>query len=161
MGEDNYSISQQFCKFPKAFIGDTYKISWEAKILYIISLDRLQLSKMNYLSDGNSWYDFKHKQCFIFYSLEQVMNDIGCAKQKAIKIRKELNEVGLWEMIDQGHNKPTKIFVKEILPSQVNKKLKYPVTPKREVTPPIITEEKLSVKVMYNNKEVQNIEDLF
>jgi len=61
------------------------------------------------------------------------MKDICCSKPKAVDLRKQLETYGLWEMIDQGKNKPTKIFVKEIIPSQVNNTLRYNVKPKKEV----------------------------
>lgn len=129
------SISRKFFKFPQAFIGDTYKISWEAKILYMLGLNRLQLSKLNYQSDGNSWYDFKFQQCFIFYAIDQVKEDIDCSKKTAIKLRKEL--------VAQGKNKPSRIFVKEIIESQHKvRPLKYTIKPKKEVKPPLIEEGK-------------------
>lgn len=122
--------SQLFAKMPKAFKEITYKgLSSDAKLLYTWGLDRLQLSKLN------EWYDYTHNQEFIFYSVDQVMEDLGCASQKAVKIRKELETWGLWEMIDQGKNKPTKIFIKEIIPSQFsnNKGIRYNVKPQKEV----------------------------
>lgn len=105
----------------------------------MIVLNRVQLSKLINEGDGYSWYDYKFNQCFIFYSVEKVMKEIACAKQKAIKIRKELEEVGLWQMVDQGKNKPTKIFVKEIIESQhKSKALRYMAKPKKEVKPPLL-----------------------
>lgn len=129
---ENQAISEKetqlFAKVPKVFKGCTYKgLSSNAKLLYTWSLDTLQLSKQN------DWYDTTHNQHFIFYSVENVMKDICCSKPKAISLRKELKTHGLWEMIDQVKNKPTKIFVKEIIPSQVNNKLRYNVKPKKEV----------------------------
>ena len=124
MGKE-VSVTQLFAKMPKAFYGDTYKgLSWDAKALYTASLDRLQLSKLNHIQNGG-WFDYTQKKTFIFYSIEHVMLDICCAKQKAIKIRKELVQYGLWQMIDQGANKATKIFVHEIIPSQQSNKLRY------------------------------------
>jgi len=126
--------TQLFAKAPKVFKGCKYKgLSSCAKLLYTWGLDRLQISKLNHESDGSSWYDFNFNQHFIFYSVENVMKDMCCSKPKAVNLRKELEAYGLWEMINQGKNKTTKIFVKEIIPSQVNNKLRYNVKPKKEV----------------------------
>lgn len=119
------SVTQQFAKLPKVFYGDTYKgLSWEAKALYTASLDRLQISKLNHMQNGD-WFDYIKKKPFIFYKVDNIMHDIGCAKQKAINLKKELVAKGLWETIDQGANKSTKIFVTEIIPSQHSSKLRY------------------------------------
>lgn len=126
--------TQLFAKVPKVFKGCKYKgLSSCAKLLYTWGLDRLQISKLNHKSDGSLWYDFNFNQHFIFYSVENVMKDMCCSKPKAISLRKELETYCLWELIDQGKNKPTKIFVKEIIPSQVNNTLKYNRKPKKEV----------------------------
>ncbi|WHY74590.1 replication initiator protein A [Fictibacillus enclensis] len=133
--DKSLSVTQSFVKLPKVFKGNKhYKgLSSDAKIVYSYSLDTLQLSKLNHASDG-TWFDYEHKQHFIFYSVVQVMEDMECGKQKAINIRKELEKYGLWEMKSQGANKPTKIFVNEIIPSQAPKKpLRYTVKPRKEV----------------------------
>lgn len=126
--------TQLFAKIPKVFKGCKYKgLSSCAKLLYTWGLDRLQISKLNHQSDGSSWYDFKYNQHFIFYSVENVMKDMCCSRPKAVNLRKELETHGLWEMLSQGKNKPTKIFVKEIIPSQANNKLRHNVKPRKEV----------------------------
>lgn len=120
--------TQLFAKAPKVFKGDKYKgLSWGAKLLYVWGLDRLQLSIKN------DWYDHAHNKYFILYSVENVMKDMDCSKPKAINLRRELETYGLWMMIPQSKNKPTKIFVEEIIPSQSNNKLRYNVKPKKEV----------------------------
>jgi hypothetical protein len=135
---ENQSVTEKetqlFAKAPKVFKGCKYKgLSAGAKLLYTWGLDRLQISKLNHKFDGSSWYDFTYNQHFIFYSVENVMKDMCCSKPTAISLRKELETFCLWEMIDQGKNKPTKIFVKEIIPSQVNNNLKYNKNLKRKL----------------------------
>lgn len=148
--------TQLFAKVPKVFKGCKYKgLSTSAKLLYTWGLDRLQISKLNHESDGSSWYDFNFNQHFILYSVENVMKDICCSKPKAVNLRKELETYGLWEMIDQGKNKPTKIFVKEIIPSQANNKLRYNVKPKKEVK-----EVGLKSSTSYGNIKVDNNEEV-
>jgi hypothetical protein len=58
---------------------------------------------------------------------------MGCSNKKAIKLRKELEKYGLWEMVSQGANRPTIIFIKELIPSQEpTNKLRYNVKPRQE-----------------------------
>lgn len=134
--DNTLSISQQqtnlFVKLPKIFKGHkVYKgLSDSSILLYCYSLDTLQISKQN------DWYDHTKKEYYILYSIEKIMEDMGCSRQKAIKLRKELEKYGLWEMVSQGANKPTIIFINELIPSQVpKKKLRFNVKPRNEPKP--------------------------
>lgn len=148
--------TQLFAKAPKVFKGCKYKgLSAGAKLLYIWGLDRLQISKLNHESNGSSWYDFNFNQHFIFYSVENVMKDMCCSKPKAINLRKELETYCLWELIDQDKNKPTKIFIKEIIPSQANNKLRHNVKPRKEVK-----EAKLKQTTSNGNIKLDNNEEV-
>ena len=98
-----------FYQIPKTLITD-YKfagISMEAKVLYLLMLDRAALSAKN------EWLDEDGK-VFIYYTLEKIMEDIHCDNQKATKMLKELeSKAGLIERQKQGQGKPTKIYVKD------------------------------------------------
>ena len=69
-----------FYRIPKAlFTDERFKsISAEAKILYGILLDRMSLSRKN------GWLD-EQGRVFIIFTLEEVMEAIGCADQKAMR----------------------------------------------------------------------------
>lgn len=75
-----------FYRIPKAlFTDERFKsISAEAKILYGILLDRMSLSRKN------GWLD-EQGRVFIIFTLEEVMEAIGCADQKATKLLNELD----------------------------------------------------------------------
>ena len=79
-----------FYRIPKAlFTDERFKsISAEAKILYGILLDRMSLSRKN------GWLD-EQGRVFIIFTLEEVMEAIGCADQKATKLLNELDSKGL------------------------------------------------------------------
>lgn len=140
--------TQLFAKVPKVFKGCKYKgLSIGAKLLYTWGLDTLQLSKLN------DWYDTTHNQHYIKYSIEHVMEDMCCSKPTAIRLRKELETFGLWEMLDQGKNHATKIFVKEIIASQINNKLKYNVKPRKEVK---LKQATLNGNIKSDNNEAVN-----
>lgn len=100
-----------FYRIPKVlFTDERFKpISAEAKILYGILLDRMSLSRKNgWLDDSN--------RVFIIYTLEEVMDAIGCADQKATKLLNELeNKAGLIERKRQGLGKPNLIYVKNFV----------------------------------------------
>lgn len=98
-----------FYQFPKAFYrdADLRELSSDAKILYGIMLDRLSLSAIN------NWRD-EDGRVYIYMTLDNVEELMGCAKQKAVSLIKQLNDAGLIEKRRQGVHKPTKIYVKKL-----------------------------------------------
>jgi len=102
-----------FYRIPKVLLtSPQYKsVSMEAKVLYGLMLDRMGLSVRN------SWLDDKSR-VFIYFTLEDSMETMGCGHNKAVKLFADLEHIGLIERKKQGQGKPTKIYVKNfILPS--------------------------------------------
>lgn len=100
-----------FYRVPKVlFTKEKFKqLSAEAKILYGIMLDKLDLSVKN------KWGDEKGR-VYIIYTIEQIMADMNCADQKATKLLDELEKkCGLIERKRQGLGKPNLIFVKNFI----------------------------------------------
>ena len=100
-----------FYRVPKVlFRREQFKqLSAEAKILYGIMLDKLDLSVKN------KWVDEKGR-VYIIYTIEQIMADMNCADQKATKLLDELEKkCGLIERKRQGLGKPNLIFVKNFI----------------------------------------------
>ena len=100
-----------FYRVPKVlFTKEQFKqLSAEAKILYGIMLDKLNLSVKN------KWGDEKGR-VYIIYTIEQIMEDMNCADQKATKLLDELEKkCGLIERKRQGLGKPNLIFVKNFI----------------------------------------------
>lgn len=84
-------------------------ISTDAKLLYGLMLDRMQLSVKN------QWFD-EQGRVFIYFTVNQIMKEMGCASQKAVKLLDELeDEAGLIEREKKGFNKPNRIYVKNFL----------------------------------------------
>lgn len=79
---DQYS----FYKIPKLlFTDERFKnVSVEAKVLYGLMLDRMSLSLKN------QWLDEEGK-AYIYFSLEDIMESLGCSNKKAITIMKDLD----------------------------------------------------------------------
>ena len=101
---DNFT----FYRVPKAlFTIPRYKtLSAEAKILYGLLLDRAALSTRN------GWKD-EQGRIFIYYTVKEVMAEVGCSKQKAIRLLDELeHKADLIRRVKQGLGKPNMIYVK-------------------------------------------------
>jgi len=112
---DQYS----FYKIPKLLFTEEYfkKVSVEAKVLYGLMLDRMSLSMKN------QWFDTEGR-AYIYYSLEDIMDAMGCSNKKAISIMKELDiesGIGLIEKKRQGQGKPTMIYLKQFMIQDVQK----------------------------------------
>ncbi|RKJ72407.1 replication initiator A domain-containing protein, partial [Butyricicoccus sp. 1XD8-22] len=115
----NQAEQYSFYRIPKALFTDSrYKgVSVEAKVLYGLLLDRMSLSARN------EWFD-SNRRVYIYFTLEDALSQMGCGKDKAIKLFKELDVVsgiGLIERKKQGQGKPTRIYVKNfIIPEMTN-----------------------------------------
>ena len=103
---DRYS----FYRVPKALVkADLFqKMSGDAKLLYAVLLDRMSLSIRN------GWQD-NHGNAYIICTIEEVMDSIHCARQKAVKLLDELEqEFRLIERRRQGLGKPNLLYVKDL-----------------------------------------------
>lgn len=132
---DQYS----FYKIPKLLFTDEHfkKVSVEAKVLYGLMLDRMSLSVKNQWLDGEG-------RAYIYYSLEDIMDALGCSNKKAITIMKELDAeagIGLIEKKRQGQGKPTMIYVKQFVIRDVQECKNYT----SEEKPTILEVKKLHV----------------
>lgn len=81
---------EYFLQIPKHFFEDSeYRgMSVHAKLLYGILLDRM------HLSSKNDWFD-EQGEIFIYYSVQKVADALGCCKEKATKVLRELESVKL------------------------------------------------------------------
>ena len=106
----NSARSYNFYLLPKELIDNKAfrEVDYGAKILYSLMLNRASLSAVN----ANDFTD-DNGHIFIIYTIEQVMEDMNCARQKAIKMIQQLHDIGLIEKKRQGLNKPNLIYVKD------------------------------------------------
>ena len=104
-----------FYRIPKVlFTEERFRhISTEAKVLYGLLLDRMSLSAKN------GWQD-KENRVYIIFTIEDIMEAMGCADQKAGKLLHELeSKCRLIERKRQGLGKPNLIYVKNfVTPSE-------------------------------------------
>lgn len=102
-----------FYRIPKLLFTDRryQPVSVEAKVLYGLLLDRMALSARN------GWLDSAGR-VFIYFTLEDAMEQLGCGHGKAVRLFAELDSekgIGLIERKKQGQGKPTKIYVKNFV----------------------------------------------
>ncbi|MCI8409108.1 MAG: replication initiator protein A [Lachnospiraceae bacterium] len=102
-----------FYRVPRLLIKDVrFKgLSSDAKLLYGLMLDRMALSMKN------GWFD-EENRAYIHYTIENVMEDLGCARATCVKVLAELDSkkgIGLIEKKRQGLGKPDIIYVKNFV----------------------------------------------
>lgn len=105
-----------FYRIPRLLIKDERfkSLSSDAKLLYGLMLDRMSLSMKN------GWLDSENR-AYIYYTLEDIMDDLGCAKATCVKIMAELDNkkgIGLIEKKRQGLGRPDMIYVKNFVISE-------------------------------------------
>ena len=96
-----------FFRIPKALFQEQrfQDLSTDAKILYGILLDRMNLSVKN------EWFD-KKGRVFIIFTIEDVKRTLRCADNKATRLLRELEKFGLIERKRRGQGKPCLVYVK-------------------------------------------------
>ncbi len=102
-----------FYRVPKVlFTAECFKeLSCEAKVLYGLMLDRMSLSIKN------RWFD-EEDRVYIIFTIEEIMDLLGCGRQKAVKSLKELDPekgIGLIEKKRLGLGKANVIYVKNFI----------------------------------------------
>ena len=109
-----------FYRVPRLLIKDGHfkGLSSDAKLLYGLMLDRMALSMKN------GWLDDENR-AYIIYTIENIREDLGCSKEKAVKVLAELDAnkgIGLVERIRRGLGKPDIIYVKNFVIQQEGRK---------------------------------------
>ena len=102
-----------FYRIPKLLITapEYKKVTNDAKILYGLMLDRMGLSIKN------GWID-EQNRAYIFFTTNDVMEQMNCCADKATKMFAELDivkGVGLLERKKQGQGKPALVYLKKFV----------------------------------------------
>ena len=112
-----------FIKIPRAFFTDKDRfgmLSNEAKIMYSLLLDRMNLSMKN------GWLD-EHNRVYIIYTIDEIAETMGCGTNPAVRILKELddeNGIGLIHKKRRGFGLPTLIYVKKFFVGESSERKK-------------------------------------
>ena len=106
----------RFFRIPKIlFEKSCFKaLSCESKLLYGLMLDHMSLSLKN------GWVD-KENRTYIIFTVNSVSENLGCSKDKARKLVKELEDIGLIERKKRGQGKPDVIYVKNFVTLKTEK----------------------------------------
>ena len=106
-----------FYRIPKNLFSQDkfWNVSTDAKLLYGILLDRMNLSARN------GWLD-EAGRVYIIFTIEEIKESLGCAEKKAVKLLDELEKKAeLIERKRQGLGKPNLIYVKNFISESVER----------------------------------------
>lgn len=106
-----------FYRIPKILFSQDkfWNVSTDAKLLYGILLDRMNLSARN------GWLD-EAGRVYIIFTIEEIKESLGCAEKKAVKLLDELEKKAeLIERKRQGLGKPNLIYVKNFISESVER----------------------------------------
>lgn len=99
------SRSFTFLKFPRVLLDAPFnRLSSDAKLLYTLLLDRLSYSEKNGLADESG-------QEYVIYTINQVCDALGCKRDKAMRLLRRLEAIGLISRQKLGRNRPDRIYV--------------------------------------------------
>lgn len=108
--------SDNFYQLPKVIIGTKYyqRLKAEAKLLFMLCRDRMSAS-LDSTRKGDLRFVDDDGDIFIYYSIEDLSEDLGCGRAKVIKLKKELIKYGLIDEVRQGVMKGNRIYVKNVI----------------------------------------------
>ena len=112
--------SYTFYRVPKVlFIEPEFKaLSTDARLLYGLLLDRMQLSVRN------NWMD-EDGRVYIFFTVESIMEALACGNKKAGQLLGELDDrkgIGLISRVRQGMGRPDRIYVHKCITEDMSKR---------------------------------------
>lgn len=99
-----------FIRIPKSMIVDPIfaDLSVNAKLLYGVLLDRMNLSMKN------RWFDSENR-VYIIYQISEIMEDFNFSKKTAVRYLNELEDFGLVEKKRRGLGLPSLLYVKNFI----------------------------------------------
>lgn len=99
-----------FIRIPKLLLlHETFSpLSIQSKILYAVLLDRMSLSVKNH------WVDSKNR-AYIIYPVEEIVQDLGFTRKKAMDVLAELETFGLVTKKRRGRGLPNYLYVMDFL----------------------------------------------
>ncbi|HES0443636.1 TPA: replication initiator protein A [Streptococcus pyogenes] len=97
--------NNKFYQFPQWLLEEPYSnLSYRAMLMYMLLFDRRGLS------EENQWFDDNGK-IFMYFTNEQFMKALKCSEPSVLKSKKELNQAGLLDEVQQGVNKPNRLYI--------------------------------------------------
>ena len=94
-----------FYQFPQWLLDEEYKrLNLRAKVVYMLIFDRRTLSIQN------KWHD-KNGDVFVYFTNKQFMSLLNCDEKTVIKAKRDLQDFGLLKEVQQGVNKPNRLYI--------------------------------------------------
>lgn len=102
------SINYGFMKLPKELYtnGEFSVLSSDAKVLFTLILNRTELSYKN-----KERFTDKNGEVFVYFTVEQICEKLGCGHCKASNLLKTLKENGFIKSVRGGCSKPNRIYI--------------------------------------------------
>ena len=102
-----------FIRIPKVMMTEDLfsTMSFQAKILYGLLLDRMGMAQKN------NWID-EENRAYVVYQIAEIMTDMNISKQKAVKSLAELEDMGLVEKKQRGLGMPSLLYIKKFTVEQ-------------------------------------------
>lgn len=112
--------SYTFYRVPKLLFSEPEfaVLSTDAKMLYGLLIDRMQLSARN------NWVDDSGR-IYIYFKIESIMQALSCGNKKACAILAELDDrkgIGLVSRVKQGMGRPDRIYVHKCISEEKSKR---------------------------------------
>ena len=127
VGDESEQFS--FVKVPKLFFTDSRfeELSYGAKILYGLLLDRMSLSRKN------KWFD-ESKRVYVIYTIDNITEDFRVSKTVAVRFMQELENFGLIEK-KRRPNLAALIYVKNFILSNEGEEMLSDKMPETQGSP--------------------------
>lgn len=113
----NTNKTFSFIKFPRALIElpEFSSLSSDAKILFALILDRLDLSEKNAerFTDSNG-------KIYVIYTVREICSKLCCGHNKAVRLTDELEDYGLISKQHTGQGKPNRFILSANVMSVLN-----------------------------------------
>lgn len=140
-----------FYKMPKVlFTDERYKtLSSNAKLMYMLLLDRLELSVRN------KWYD-KNGDVYQYYKNDKLMEALNCSEKTVIKTKKELADKDLLSEVRQGINQPNRLYISGTVENSCGTAKTTEGSCKKDCTD---LQKVQTINTEYNNTEYNNTEN--
>lgn len=112
--------SYTFYRVPKVLFSEPEfsGLSTDARLLYGLLLDRMQLSARN------QWVD-EYGRVYIYFKVESITAVLGCGNKKACSLLAELDDrkgIGLITRVRQGLGRPDRIYVHKCISEEMSKR---------------------------------------
>ena len=124
-----------------------FLLSNNAKIIYMLMIDRYKLSAKTYQEGNNTWFDIQKGRCFVKFSNTELGKLLGGISSKTvIKAKLELEELGLIKQFSKENDRSCYFFV--FPPKEVEE-----IPDKREEEKKENTKDNFGANLGFSNRE--------